>query len=234
MQCALKKRESSQPELIVNGALLADDMGLGKTYIALVAMSEVYKLPELKNETKKPALIVAPLSLIENWIDESNKTYQDSPFRDIVVLQSNADLKKYKIKGASTETKQAVSQDSSLDSEGIRYSLKVGKNFGNERLDLPERLVVTTYQTLRDYQFSLCKIDWQLVIFDEAQNIKNPNAMQTRAAKGLKANFKLLATGTPVENSLTDYWCLLDTAQPGLLGSYQEFRKSVYKAYYSS
>ena len=224
MQYALKKREPSQSELIVNGALLADDMGLGKTYIALVAMSEVYKLPELKNETKKPALIVAPLSLIENWIDESNKTYQNSPFKDIVVLQSNADLKKYKIKGASTETKQAVSQDSSLDSEGIRYSLKVGKNFGNERLDLPERLVITTYQTLRDYQFSLCTIDWQLVIFDEAQNIKNPNAMQTRAAKGLKANFKLLATGTPVENSLTDYWCLLDTAQPGLLGSYQEFR----------
>jgi len=229
MQSALKKQEPLQSGLIVNGALLADDMGLGKTYISLVAMSEIYKLPELKNETKKPALIVAPLSLIENWIDESEKTYQDSPFRDIVVLQSNADLKKYKIKGASTETKQAVSEDSSLHSDGIRYSLKVGKNYGNERLDLPERLVITTYQTLRDYQFSLCTIDWQLVVFDEAQNIKNPNAMQTRAAKGLKANFKLLATGTPVENSLTDYWCLLDTAQPGLLGSYQEFRNQFIK-----
>ena len=86
------------------------------------------------------------------------------------------------------------------------------------------RLVLTTYQTLRDYQFSLCQIDWGVVIFDEAQNIKNPNALQTRAAKGLKADFKLLVTGTPVENSLGDFWCLMDTAQPGLLGNWTSYR----------
>lgn len=107
-----------------------------------------------------------------------------------------------------------------------RYSLKVGKDSLNERLDLPKRLVITTYQTLRDYQFSLCLIDWGMVVFDEAQNIKNPNSLQTRAAKGLKADFKLVATGTPVENSLADFWCLMDTACPGYLGSYQEFRST--------
>jgi SNF2 family DNA or RNA helicase len=224
MQCTLKSPESK-----IEGALLADDMGLGKTYMSLVALSEFYRLTELKGEIRRPVLIVAPLSLVENWIDETDKTFLKSPFRDIVVLQSGKDLKKFKIQGASTETKQAVSDESTLDSESIRYSLKVGKFYGNDRLDLPQRLVVTTYQTLRDYQFSLCRIDWQMVIFDEAQNIKNPNALQTRAAKGLKARFKLLATGTPVENSLADFWCLLDTAQPGLLGSYQEFRAQFIK-----
>jgi len=226
MQCALTSQSKASQ---VNGALLADDMGLGKTYMSLVSIAEVYKLPELQGKTKKPVLIVAPLSLIENWIDEADKTYLNNPFKTVVVLQSGSDLKKYKIKGAATETKQAVSDGVSLGTEGIRYSLKVGEKYGDKRLDLPQRLVVTTYQTLRDYQFSLCTIDWQLVIFDEAQNIKNPNAMQTRAAKGLKANFKLLATGTPVENSLADFWCLLDTAQPGLLGSYQEFRTQFIK-----
>ena len=224
MQCTLKSPESK-----IEGALLADDMGLGKTYMSLVALSEFYRLTELHGETKRPVLIVAPLSLVENWIDEADKTFLKSPFRDIIVLQSGRDLKKYKIQGASSETKQAVSDESTLDSESIRYSLKVGKLYGNDRLDLPQRLVVTTYQTLRDYQFSLCRIDWQMVIFDEAQNIKNPNAIQTRAAKGLKARFKLLATGTPVENSLADFWSLLDTAQPGLLGSYQEFRTQFIK-----
>lgn len=220
MQCASKGEDSK-----IEGALLADDMGLGKTYMSLVALSEFYRLTDLQGKTKRPVLIVAPLSLVENWIDEADKTFQKSPFRDVVLLQSNRDLRKFRIQGASTETKQSVSDDLPLDSENIRYSLKVGKYYGNDRLDLPQRLVVTTYQTLRDYQFSLCRIDWQLVIFDEAQNIKNPNALQSRAAKGLKARFKLLATGTPVENSLADFWCLLDTAQPGLLGSYQDFRK---------
>ncbi|MBE1426515.1 SNF2 family DNA or RNA helicase [Desulfomicrobium macestii] len=79
---------------------------------------------------------------------------------------------------------------------------------------------------MRDYQFSLSRIDWGIVAFDEAQNIKNPNTLQTRAAKALKADFKLLATGTPVENSLTDFWCLMDTAQPGLLGTWATFRDS--------
>jgi SNF2 family DNA or RNA helicase len=219
MQCSLNASDSK-----IEGALLADDMGLGKTYMSLVALSEFYRLTELRGETKRPVLIVAPLSLVENWIDETDKTFMKSPFKSIVVLQSGKDLKKFKLQGASTETKQAVSDDSTLDSENIRYSLKVGKFYGNDRLDMPQRLVVTTYQTLRDYQFSLCLIDWQMVVFDEAQNIKNPNALQTRAAKGLKARFKLLATGTPVENSLADFWCLLDTAQPGLLNSYQDFR----------
>ena len=102
----------------------------------------------------------------------------------------------------------------------------MGKVFGSDRLDLPERLVITTYQTLRYYQFSLCSIDWGVVVFDEAQNIKNPNSLQTRAAKGLKASFKLVTTGTPVENSLADFWCLMDTAYPGHLNSYQSFRKN--------
>lgn len=96
-------------------------------------------------------------------------------------------------------------QSASDDCLEPKYSLKVGKYFGPSRLDLPERLVITTYQTLRDYQFSMCLIDWGIVVFDEAQNIKNPNALQTRAAKGLKADFKLVATGTPVENSLAEF-----------------------------
>ncbi|PIE46438.1 MAG: helicase, partial [Gammaproteobacteria bacterium] len=77
--------------------------------------------------------------------------------------------------------------------------------------------------------FSLCSIDWGMVVFDEAQNIKNPNAIQTRAAKGLNSDFKLLVTGTPVENSLADFWCLMDTAVPGHLYSYQDFRKKYIK-----
>ena len=203
------------------GGLLADDMGLGKTFMALSAIDQLYKL-QPEGETKKPALIVAPLSLLENWKDEVDKTFSEPPFQSIVILQSGADLNTYRSGGVEIRNQDTLDEGEA----DIKYSLHVGKVYGPDRLDMPERLVITTYQTLRDYQFSLCKIDWGMVVFDEAQNIKNPNALQTRAAKGLKADFKLVATGTPVENSLADFWCLLDTSNPGHLSSYQDFRES--------
>lgn len=213
----------------LQGALLADDMGLGKTYMTLVTIGEYLHHQRTRGLAEKPILVVAPLSLLENWEDEVNKTFHSTPFRDVVVLQSGRDLRNFRIKGEERESAQlAYHTDESgmLDEQSIRYALHVGLEAGTQRLDQGKRLVLTTYQTLRDYQFSLCRIDWGMVIFDEAQNIKNPNALQTRAAKGLKADFKLLATGTPVENSLGDFWCLLDTAQPGLLGNWQHYRNT--------
>lgn len=210
----------------LQGALLADDMGLGKTYMALVAVGEYLKSQRRQQKPEKPVLVVAPLSLLENWEDEVSKTYPAVPFRDVIVLQSGRDLSQFRVKGAERESAQlaALGENELAEEQSIRYALTIGPEAGAHRLDMDRRLVLTTYQTLRDYQFSLCQIDWGMVIFDEAQNIKNPNAHQTRAAKGLKADFKLLATGTPVENSLGDFWCLMDTAQPGLLGGWDHFR----------
>ncbi|BBW91087.1 DEAD/DEAH box helicase [Pseudoalteromonas sp. PS1M3] len=211
----------------VQGALLADDMGLGKTYMTLVMMAEYLTIQRQNNKSEKPILIVAPLSLLENWEQEVDATFNESPFRDIKVLQSARDLKEFRVKGAERESMQlaTVIDDSHADHESIRYALHVGADAATKRLDMDRRVVITTYQTLRDYQFSLCVIDWGVVVFDEAQNIKNPNTQATRAAKGLKADFKLLATGTPVENSLSEFWCLMDTAQPGLLGDWGYFRE---------
>ncbi|GAB2518720.1 DEAD/DEAH box helicase [Microbulbifer agarilyticus] len=210
-----------------SGALLADDMGLGKTFMTLVATSEFLRRIQQASKQSKPVLIVAPLSLLENWQAEVFETFHRSPFEDIVTLQAGADLKKFRVSGSGRETSQQFEGDERVeDLESIRYSLKVGKLYGKDRLDLPGRLVLTTYQTLRDYQFSLSRIDWSVVAFDEAQNIKNPNTLATRAAKALKSDFKLLASGTPVENSLKDFWCLMDTAVPGLLGAWQSFREA--------
>ena len=218
--------DSASSSEVDGGALLADDMGLGKTYMALVSVEEWYRRCKSGGKAEKPTLIVAPLSLLENWQAEVDETFHKSPFSDIVVLQAGADLPTYRISGAGRETQQEFTEGDLISEEDqIRYSLKVGKAYGHQRLDMPRRLVLTTYQTLRDYQFSFSRIDWGVVAFDEAQNLKNPNALATRAAKGLKADFKLLATGTPVENSLKDFWCLMDTAVPGLLGAWQEFRK---------
>jgi SNF2 family DNA or RNA helicase len=218
--------ESAKSSDVDGGALLADDMGLGKTYMTLVGVEEWYRRCKVQGDSEKPTLIVAPLTLLENWQAEVSDTFHRSPFSDIVVLQAGADLPTFKVVGSGRETQQEFTEGNLIsEQDQIRYSLKVGKSFGHMRLDMPRRLVLTTYQTLRDYQFSLSRVDWGVVAFDEAQNLKNPNALATRAAKGLKSDFKLLATGTPVENSLKDFWCLMDTATPGLLGAWQSFRK---------
>jgi non-specific serine/threonine protein kinase len=65
--------------------------------------------------------------------------------------------------------------------------------------------------------------DWDLVILDEAQAIKNPGAKQTRAAKKLSARSRIALTGTPIENRLGDLWSIFDFLDPGLLGSAREF-----------
>lgn len=214
------------------GGLLADDMGLGKTFMTLVGL-QLFSVALAKKDKPKPFLVIAPLALLENWQAEVEKVFSQSPFLDLVILQTGADLQRFKQEGTSRETQAPGGQLDCLES-AIRYSLKVGRNFGNLRLDMPNRLVLTNYDTLRDYQFSLCSVDWGMVIFDEAQEIKNPNTIKSRAARGLKADFRLAVTGTPVENSLTDFWALFDTVNPGLLGSYQQFRKQYIRPIVSS
>jgi non-specific serine/threonine protein kinase len=83
-------------------------------------------------------------------------------------------------------------------------------------------LVITSYGTLLRLPW-LTEWRWRLAILDEAQAIKNPGAKQTRAAKRLAADARVVLTGTPVENRLGDLWSIFDFLNPGLLGSSKEF-----------
>ncbi len=83
-------------------------------------------------------------------------------------------------------------------------------------------LVITTYTLTQRYDW-LMDYKWQYVILDEAQAIKNPGTKQTRAVKKIPAVNRIVMTGTPVENHLSDLWSLFDFVNPGLLGSSKEF-----------
>ena len=95
-----------------------------------------------------------------------------------------------------------------------------------EDVDLKDiDLVVTTYSMLVRQPF-LTRFDWNLLILDEAQAIKNPATKQTRAVKRLKARSRVALTGTPIENRLSDLWSLFDFINPGLLGSLSRFKET--------
>jgi superfamily II DNA or RNA helicase len=84
-------------------------------------------------------------------------------------------------------------------------------------------LAITTYGMLHRLPW-LSKHTWYYLVCDEAQNIKNPTTKQTKAVKALTATARCVMTGTPVENRLTDLWSLFDFINPGLLGSFSEFK----------
>ena len=87
-------------------------------------------------------------------------------------------------------------------------------------------VILTTYAILRIDLEKFKKTNWDLLIIDEAQNIKNPSTSQTQAIKAIKASMKVAMTGTPVENRLSELWSIFDFINKGYLGSLVDFSKN--------
>lgn len=177
----------------LSGCLLADDMGLGKTLQLLYFIEWHSKV----SQENKPYLIVAPVSLLENWENEYQKFF----------LPQNLSLTK--LYGSTNLTKAFDQIQNQREAQQLQR----------------QHIILTNYETLRSYQATLCLVDFAVVALDEAQKIKTPGTLVTNASKALKADFKIAMTGTPVENTLIDIWCIIDFAVPGLLGNAKEFAK---------
>ncbi|QKQ76424.1 DEAD/DEAH box helicase [Nostoc sp. TCL240-02] len=86
-------------------------------------------------------------------------------------------------------------------------------------------LIVTSYSLLHRDIKSLESVSWQIIVLDEAQNVKNSEAKQSKAVRQLQATFRIALTGTPVENRLQELWSILDFLNPGYLGNKQFFQR---------
>ena len=90
-------------------------------------------------------------------------------------------------------------------------------------------LVLTTYALLRRDMEELEKFEFNTIILDEAQNIKNPNTITARSVRKIKSNMRLCLSGTPIENNLFELWSLFEFLMPGFLGSQHAFQRGVSK-----
>lgn len=158
------------------GCILGDEMGLGKT-LQIITLIAKHISPG------KRFLIVAPVTLLENWRREFEKF---------------APLTKVLVHHGSNRT-------------GFYKNL------------IPYDVVVISYGTATTDSAMLNMLKWNLVVLDEAQNIKNPGASRTKAVKKLNRDVGIAVTGTPFENHITDLWSLMDFAAPGVLGDLPEF-----------
>ena len=160
------------------GACLADDMGLGKTVQTLAVLLE--RAPD------GPALVVAPTSVVANWVDEARRFAPTLNVRLYI---------------GTTASRAPLLADPG-----------------------PFDLFITTYGVLQNDAERLALVHWHSAVLDEAQAIKNPAAKRARAAKRLSADFRVVTTGTPIQNNLMDLHSLFGFLNPGLLGSQQRFR----------
>jgi len=167
--------------MIGAGACLADDMGLGKTVQALALL--------LSRADQGPALVVAPTSVIGNWVTEA---------------QRFAPSLKVTLYGSDTAARQKALK-------------KLGK------FDV----VVISYGLMTNDSEKLQVIHWSTLVLDEAQAIKNASTHRARAAKVLNADFRIITTGTPIQNNLMDLHSLFSFINPDLLGSQAAFRRNL-------
>ncbi|MFT6834624.1 MAG: SNF2 family DNA or RNA helicase [Francisellaceae bacterium] len=94
---------------------------------------------------------------------------------------------------------------------------------GDYRSLLLHDIVILSYDTVISDELLLCEVDWNIVVLDEAQNIKNPLAKRTLAVKKLPRRVSIAVTGTPLENSITDLWSISDFVLPSILGTLEKF-----------
>ena len=180
------------------GVLLADDMGLGKTLQALSFLAWLREGMQSGQILPASLLIVAPTGLLENWREEHDRHLRAPGLGRI--------LRAY---GKELATNRTTGGDG-------RPGILLGALRDAD-------CVLTTYETLRDYDRDFGQVRFAAAVFDEAQKIKTPGIRLTDAAKAMNVEFRVAMTGTPVENRLSDLWCIVDTVHPGYLGELKGF-----------
>jgi non-specific serine/threonine protein kinase len=196
------------------GACLADDMGLGKT-IQIIALLLQLKREAEENVDQKPAGGRRGRS-----ISGAEGAAGSGPSL-LIVPSSLVGNWKQELEKFGPSLRVFYAHRSECDLETLK---RVAQNPRGSLSGFD--LVVATYGFARRSDW-LAKVDWRLLILDEAQAIKNVAAAQTKAVKKLSAAGRVVLTGTPVENHLGDLWSLFEFCCPGLLGSAAQFKKFV-------
>lgn len=189
------------------GGCLADDMGLGKTLQVIALLCEI-------KENRKNMLYPKDMKI--------EASGQLNLFSEEVVLE----------KTIPSLVVVPLSLVHNWNSEVQKFAphLKTLIYYGSARQQKTEMffdvdLIITTYGTLRNDIELMVNFKFFYVILDESQNIKNPHSKNFLAAIQLQAYHRLVITGTPVENKITDLWAQMAFVNPGLLGSHSFFQK---------
>jgi len=189
------------------GACLADDMGLGKTLqtiAVLLRSKELSGMTEIESQNQTPGVEGEQFSLFGG--DQMKLT-------SLIVVPASL------LHNWAKECRRFA--------PGLKVLIHVGNQRNRELTSFPYYdLVISTYHTVRMDSMKLSDFRFHYIVLDESQMIKNPSSKLYNAIVTLQSEYKVVLTGTPIENSLTDLWSQINFVNPGLLGTLGFFKRS--------
>lgn len=189
------------------GGCLADDMGLGKT---IQILAYILKIKETNKESTALKNIKKENELFETYEQIKDKTH-------LIIVPLSL------IHNWTEEIKK------------FAPSLASGNYIGADRYKMAQYfkyfdVIITTYGIIRNDSDILKSFNFHTIILDESQNIKNPLSKSNEAILKLNSKQRFILSGTPLENSLTDIWPQLNFINPGILGSFKNFKDNFVSA----
>ncbi|KAK6887296.1 DNA repair and recombination protein RAD54 [Candida tropicalis] len=182
------------------GCIMADEMGLGKTLQCLTLMWTLLRQSPRGKKTIDKCIIVCPSSLVRNWANE------------IVKWLGEGALTPLAVDGKSTKS-------SDLGTALQQWASAQGRN-------IVRPVLIISYETLRRNVDKLAGTEVGLMLADEGHRLKNGESLTFTALNSLRCERRVILSGTPIQNDLSEYFALLNFANPGYLGTRNEFKKN--------
>ncbi|KAJ3285465.1 DNA-dependent ATPase protein rad54 [Borealophlyctis nickersoniae] len=183
-----------------HGCIMADEMGLGKTLQCIALLWTLLRQsPQPGKPTIDKAIIACPSSLVKNWANELVKWLGEGKVRPYACDN----------KGTKEQTTKDMEQFVASKGRAVVHPV-----------------LIISYESLRAYAPILRKTDIGLMLCDEGHRLKNADSQTYQELNSLNAKRRVILSGTPIQNDLTEYFALLSFAIPDVLGSGAEFRKN--------
>ncbi|KAF2020095.1 hypothetical protein BU24DRAFT_448449 [Aaosphaeria arxii CBS 175.79] len=186
--------------------ILGDEMGLGKTLQTLSLFQYLEERDQangVQSEEVRPYLVICPLSVLDSWVNEANNWVPD--------------LKILKYHGSVNERIRLKRMAQGLE-DAYGNNIRRSRNSPSGEPETERyKIIVTTYEAFQsDQSWFKHSLAWRYVVLDEGHRIKNGGTQIASALRSISAEFRLILTGTPLQNNLVEMWALLCWLYPNV------------------
>ncbi|AGO12295.1 AaceriAEL065Cp [[Ashbya] aceris (nom. inval.)] len=210
------------------GGIVGDEMGLGKTIQIVSFLASLHHSGKLKG----PVIVVCPATVMKQWCSEFQTWWP--PFRVIILHSIGAGMINRK-RMTEEQLEEMLMRDQSNEFSYEQYA-----NLGRTKKQLEARrgieslvqkviddghILITTYVGLQIHSDLLLQVKWGYAVLDEGHKIRNPDAGISLTCKRLRTPHRIILSGTPIQNNLTELWSLFDFIFPGKLGTLPVFQQ---------